>query len=164
MVHILGFHAVVVQIVGQILGHFHGQRGHQCAFAALQALVDLAQKVFDLPFHRLYHDHRVQKAGGADHLFRRLCAVLLLIFSGCGRNKDHLMDLFLHLLKFEGAVVKGRGQAESKFHQRFFAAVVAAVHGVQLGQHHMAFIHHQKKIFRKIIQQRGGGRAGLSAR
>ena len=74
------------------------------------------------------------------------------------------MDFLLKFLKFQRAVVKGRWQAEAVFHQRLLAAVVAAEHTADLGQHDMALVHHQKEIIREIIQQRGGRGAGGAAR
>jgi len=164
VVHILDLDALFGEVVGEVLGHFLGQGGHQHPLLPGNAGVDLAQKVHHLPFHRAHRDDRVQQSGGTNDLLGHLGAVLALIFSGRSRNKDHLVELGLHFLKFEGAVIKGRRQTEPVLHQRFLAGVVAAVHGAHLRQGDMAFVHKKQKILREIIQQGRGHAARRTAR
>ena len=163
MVHILGVHAVFFQVVGQVLGHFDSQGGNQGTLAAVDALQNFAQQILDLAFHWAYHDDGVQQTGGADDLLGHAAGMFPFIGAGGSADKDRLADLGFKFLKFQRAVVKRRGQAEAIFHQRFFAAVVPAEHAADLRQHHMAFIHHQDKIFGEVVQQRGGGGAGGTA-
>ena len=64
-------------------------------------------------------------------------------------NSQKLFKFF----KAQRPVVKCRRQTESVFDQRLFAAVIPAEHAADLRQHHMAFVHHQQEIVRKIVQQ-----------
>ena len=82
-----------------------------------------------------------------------------LVFAGGGADEDDLIQLLLHLLKFERTVVEGGGQPEAIIHQGAFAGIVAAVHRPQLGQHDVTLVHEQQKVLGKIVQQRGGGGA-----
>ena len=159
MVHIFGFDAVFLQIIGQILGHLDGQRCDQSALTAFNAGAYLAQQILDLTIDRAHHDDRVEQAGRTDDLLCHTAGMLTLIFARRGGDKYLLMNLCLKFLKFQRAVVKGRRQAEAVFHQRFFAAVVTAEHAAHLRQHDMTLIDHQKEIIREIIQQRCRGRA-----
>ena len=131
--------------------------------AAVDALQNFAQQILDLAFHWAHHDDGVQQTGGADDLLGHAAGMFPFIGAGSSADKDRLADLGFKFLKFQRAVVKRRGQAEAIFHQRFFAAVVPAEHAADLRQHHMAFIHHQDKIFGEVVQQRGGGGAGGTA-
>lgn len=149
VVHILDLDPLFRQEIRQILGHFLGQGRHQHPLVLCGAGVDLAQQVGDLPFHRAHRDERVQKAGGPDDLLGHLGAVLALVLAGGGRNEDHLVQLRLHFLKFQGAVVERRGQTEAVLHQRFLAGIVAAVHGAHLRQGDVALIHKEEKSFGK---------------
>ena len=72
MVHILDLDPLLGEVIGEILGHFFGQGGHQYPLLPLDAGVDLAQKIHHLPFHRTHRDDRVQQTRGADDLLRHL--------------------------------------------------------------------------------------------
>ena len=151
MVHILDLDPLLGEVIGEILGHFFGQGGHQYPLLPLDAGVDLAQQIHHLPFHRAHRDDRVQKTRGTDDLLRHLRTVPALVLAGGGGDKDHLVEFGLHLLKFQGAVIEGGRQTEAVLHQRFFAGVVAAVHGAHLRQGDVAFVHEEQKILREII-------------
>ena len=153
VVHILRLDAVFFEIIGQILRHFHRQRRDQCPFVALDTLADLPQQIFDLPFHRTHDDQRVQQPGGPDHLLGYPAGMLAFIVARCSRNEDLLVDFLFKFFKAQRPVVKCRRQTESVFDQRLFAAVIPAEHAADLRQHHMAFVHHQQEIVRKIVQQ-----------
>ena len=56
MVHIFGLDPVFLQIIGQILRHFDGQRGNQRPFSTVNAMPDFTEQIFDLSFHRAHHD------------------------------------------------------------------------------------------------------------
>ena len=75
--HIAHADALFVQIFGQILGHPLGQGGDQHAQAARGDAADFVQQVVDLHLDRADFDHRVDQAGGADHLFGEDAAGLL---------------------------------------------------------------------------------------
>ncbi len=109
MVHILDFDALFGKVVGEVFGHFLGQRGHEHPFLPLDTGIDLAQKIYHLPFHRAHRDDRVQQSGRTDDLLGHLRAVLPLVVAGRSRNKDHLVQLGLHFLKLEGRLSKADG-------------------------------------------------------
>ena len=67
-VHVAHPHAVLVQILGEVLGHPLGQRRDQRAVAAPRDLLHLADEVVDLAARRADFDRRIDEAGRADDL------------------------------------------------------------------------------------------------
>ncbi len=59
--------SVFSQVLGEVLGHALGQRGHQHAIAELDALVNLGHEVVDLRTNRSDLHHRVDQTGWAHH-------------------------------------------------------------------------------------------------
>jgi hypothetical protein len=96
--HVAHADALFVQVFGQVLGHALGQRRGQHAepFCAV-TLPDLVEQVVDLHLDGADLHLRVQKAGGADHLFGEDAARLLQFPIGrgggdeddCGRIASH---------------------------------------------------------------------------
>ncbi len=74
------------------------------------------------------------------------------------------MDTLFKLVKFQRAVIEGRGQAEAVFHKGFLARPVAAVHRAHLRQGDVAFVHEQQKVLREIVQQRHWRASGRAVR
>ena len=157
MVHIPAADAGIGEVIGQIFRHFLGQGGHQAALALGDLGVDLADQIVDLTLHRANEDFRVQQTRGPDDLFHHLPRPLPLVITGGGGDIDPLVDSVRKLLKFQGPVIKGRGQAEAVIHQGLFPGPVPTVHGPHLGQGHMAFIHEEQEVLGEIVQQ-GHGR------
>ena len=76
-VHVAHPHAVLVEILGEILRHALGQHGDQRAVALGGDLLDLAQQVVDLGAGGADLDLRVDEAGRADDLLGEHAAGLL---------------------------------------------------------------------------------------
>ena len=74
--------AVLVEIVGEILGHALGKRCHEHALVALDAYADLRKQIVDLRLRRPYFQHRIDQAGRPYDLLDHLARVLVLILSG----------------------------------------------------------------------------------
>ena len=64
------------------------------------------------------------------------------------------MEPGLELVKLQGPVVEGAGQAEAVLHQAFLSGPVAVEHGPDLGQCHVALIHEQHKVVGEVVHQR----------
>ncbi len=141
------------QEVGQILGHTLGQRGHQNPFLYLHPRVDFREQIVHLGRRGTHLDFRVQQAGGAHHLFHHLTRMLGLVSGrGCG-YEDHLGRNSLPLFKLHGSVIQRRWEAETVLNKGFLPGPVALVHGADLGNGHVRFIHHQQGIGRQVIKQ-----------
>ena len=145
--------AVLVQVLGQILGHALGERGHQHPLPLGDALLGFAQQVVHLGGCRADLDPRVHQAGGPHHLFHHLARVFLLVGARGGGHEHHLWRQALPFLELEGAVIHGRRQPEAEAHQGFLARTVALVHGPQLGNGHVGLIRDQQGILRQIVEQ-----------
>ena len=132
-VHVAHADALLVQVLGQVLGHALGQHGDEGAVAGGGDLAHLVEQVVDLHRHRADLDRRVDQAGGADHLLDEDAAGLLdLPGGGGGGDEDRLRAHRVPLLELERAVVHAGGQAEAVLGEGELAAVVAAVHAADL--------------------------------
>ena len=112
--HVAHADALFMQVFGQILGHALGQGGDQHAHVARGHPADFVEQVIDLHLHRPDLDHRVQQAGGADHLFGENTARLLQF--PCrwgGGNKDGLRAHRIPFLEFQRAVIHAGRQAKA---------------------------------------------------
>ena len=161
-VHIADADAVFLQKGGQILCHLFGQGGDEDALLPGCDLCDLAHEVVHLILDGPDLDLGVEQTRGADDLLHDLPRPLQLIGRGRGGDADDLMDLGGEFVKGQGPVVKGGGQAEAVVHEGRLAGAVAVVHGSDLGQGDVAFVHKQQEILREIVQQghrRGAGGA-----
>ena len=147
------------QVLGQVLGHLLGQRGHERALVFGRALVDFADQIVNLSFHGPHKNLGIQQAGGADDLLGQLSCALAFPGSRGRRHVYALVNAREEFVKGERPVVIGRRQAEAVVHQGVLSGPVAAVHGPHLGQRHMALIHEEQKVLREIVQQGHGRRA-----
>ena len=154
MVHIAAADAGVREIRGEVFRHLLRQRGDERALALRRLCVYFADEVVYLILRRADEYLRVEKAGGADYLLHYLAGALALILAGRGGDENALVDALFKLVKFQRAVIEGRGQAEAVFHKGFLARPVAAVHRAHLRQGDMALVHKQQKILREIVKQR----------
>ncbi len=66
------------QVLGQVLGHALGERGHQRALSLGRARLDLLEQVVDLPLGGAHLDHRVEQPRRADDLLDHLFGMLAL--------------------------------------------------------------------------------------
>lgn len=146
-----------MQVHRQILGHFLGQGRHKDPLLSGSAGIDFPNQVIDLPLDGPHLHLRIQQPRGPNDLLYDLSGTGALVLARSGGDIDHLIDLLVELFEIQRAVIIGRWQAEAIVHQGILPAPVPGIHGPALGQGHMAFINEHKKIFRKIIQQGGGG-------
>ena len=72
MVHIPHLDAGGFKVIGQILGHFLGERGDQNPFALGCAGVDFSNEIVDLAINRTDNDLRIEQTGRADDLLDHL--------------------------------------------------------------------------------------------
>ena len=161
--HIAHLDPGLLQVDRQILGHALGQGGDEHTLLLLHRGIALGNEVVDLALDGADFDFGIQKSRGADHLLHDLPGPLLFKGGGGGGDVDPLAHPGLELREGQGAVVKGRGQAEAVVDQGLLAAAVSGIHGPYLGQGHMALVHKEEEVIGEVVQQGHGGRAGGSA-
>ena len=150
-----------LEVVAQFLGHAFGQRGHQGAFATLDAQLYLLNEVIDLSLRRTHDDLRVEQAGGADELFGDdTLALVEFVIGGCGAHVDGLMGQFLKFLKPQGPVIQCSLQTEAVVHQIGLARLVSAIHGADLRHSHVALVDNGEEIVGEVVQQAEWTHAG----
>lgn len=160
-VHITHADALFVHVFGQIFGHALGQCGAQGAHTVGSHFAHLVQKVIDLHVHGADFDHRIDKAGGADHLFGEDAAGLLDFPCGGGCADEHRLRAHgVPFLELQRAVVHARRQPEPVFGQCEFAPVVAFVHAADLRHADVAFVGKDDGIVGDELEQGGGGSPG----
>ena len=164
-VHVAHAQALLVHVLGEVLGHLLGQHGDQGAVAGAGDLAHLVHHVVDLrswPGARL--DRRVDQAGGADHLLGEDAAGLLhLPGAGRGRDEHGLRAHGVPLLEPERAVVHAGGQAEAVLGERGLAPVVAAVHGADLRHGHVALVDEHQRVVGEVLEEGRRRLAGVAA-
>ena len=142
------------QIVAEILRHALGECGHQHPLVLAGPHTNFAQQVIHLAVCGSHLNDGIQHTGGADHLFDHLVLALgQLPGARGGADEDGLGGLLPELLSLKGPVVGGTGKAKTMLNQHLLAALVAVVHGLQLGAGDMAFIHHQQPVLGEVINQ-----------
>ena len=149
--HVIDLNAGIKQMVGQVLGHALGQRGHQHALLACNALANLVLKIVNLPTNRTHIDLGIEQAGRTNNLLNVVLANPQLIVTRCCRNVDELGNPRLKLIETKRAVIERRGQAKTVFHQRHLTRAVTFVHTANLRHRHMALIDDAEHILRKVI-------------
>ena len=147
------FDAQIVVIIGELLCHAFGQRGHQHALTDGAALGDFAHQIVDLGSNRADFQDGVEQTGGAHHLFHHLGGVFFFVSRRRGGHKHGLRHQGFKFFEFERAVVAGGGQAEAIIHQVLFARGIAFVHGTHLRHGHVRFVHEQQRVFGEVIKQ-----------
>ena len=158
-VHIPHPDAAGAEMLCQILRHALGEGGDQNPLVASGPGGDLRRQVVDLAGDGAHLHPGVQQSRGADDLLHHLAGVGLFILAGGGGDVHRLGKPLLKLLKPQGAVIEGAGQAEAVLHQALLAGVVAVIHGPDLGQGDVALVHEENEIIGKEVQQRHGGGA-----
>ena len=151
--HVVDLNAGIKQVVGQVLGHALGQRGHQHALFAGNALANLVLKIVNLPTNRTHIDLGVEQTGRTNDLLNVILAHSQLIVTRRGRNIDKLGDPCLKLIETKRAVIERRGQAKTMLHQRHLTRAVTFVHAANLRHRHMALIDDAEHVLRKVIDQ-----------
>ena len=154
MVHIAHLDACGFEVIGQILGHFLGERGDQNPFSLGCAGVDFANEIVDLAINRTDNDLRIEQTGRADDLLDHLTRARQLILGRCCGNIHNLVQTVVELVKIERAVVIRARQTEAVFDQTFLAGAVAVIHGAHLRERHMTLVHDKQKILGKVVDER----------
>ncbi len=157
-------HALLVQVLRQVLGHALGERGDQYALAALAAVAAFGQQVVDLVLDRADDADRVDQAGRADHLLDEHAAgALELPGRRRGRDEDRLRPHHVPLLELERAVVDAGRQAEAELGERALALVVALVHAADLRHRDVALVDEQDRVLGDVLEQGRRRLAGCPA-
>ena len=152
-----------VEVLGELFGHTLGQGGDQHAVALLDGGAYLADQVVDLVGAGPYVNWRIEQTRWADDLFDNdALGLLQFIVRGCSRNVDDLVGDGVKFIRLQWAVVQGRWQAKSVFHQRGLARTVAAEHRADLWHRHVAFVHHQQEVIGEVVEQAEWAFTGLS--
>ena len=154
VVHVAHLDACGFQVIGQILGHFLGERGDQNPFSLGSAGVYLADEVIDLPVYRTHNDLGIEQTGRADDLLDHLTRARQLILGRRCGNVHDLVQTVVELIKIKRAVVIRARQTEAVLDQTFLAGAVAVIHGAHLRERHMALVHDEQKILREIVDER----------
>ena len=149
--HVIDLNAGIKQMVGQVLGHALGERGHQHALLAGNALANLVLKIVNLPTNRTHIDLGVEQTGWTNNLLNVVLAHPQLVVARCGRNIDKLGYPCLKLIETKRAVIECRRKAKTMLHQRHLTRAVTFVHAANLRHRHMALIDDAEHILGKVI-------------
>ena len=151
--HVVDLNAGIKQMVGQVLGHALGERGHQHALLAGNALANLVLKIVNLPTNRTHIDLGVEQTGRTNDLLNVVLAHPQLIVARRGRNVDELGNPRLKLIETKRTVIERRGQAKAVLHQGHLTRTVAFVHAADLRHRYMALVDDAEHVLRKVIDQ-----------
>ena len=154
MVHVAHLNACSFKVIGQILGHFLGERGDQNPFSLSCAGVDFSNEIVDLAINRTDNDLRIEQTGRADDLLDHLTRARQLILGRCCGNIHNLVQTVVELIKIERAVVIRARQAKAVFDQTFLAGAVAVIHSAHLRERDVALVHDEQEILWKIVDER----------
>jgi len=105
----------LLEVGGEVFGHALGEGSDEDALAFGDSLVDFFDEVVDLAVAWADFDFRVEEAGGADDLFNWLAANAELELARGGGDENDLIDMTIKLVKLQGSVVEGGGEAEAVF-------------------------------------------------
>jgi hypothetical protein len=148
--------AELLVVLGEVLGHALGQRGHQHPLLALGPGPDLVEQVVDLIAGRADGDLGVHQPGGTDHLLgHRVAGQLHLVGGRRGRHVHRLAGDARELLEGQRPVVEGRGQPEAVLDERLLAGAVAVVHSPHLRDRHVALVDDDQRVLGQVLDQHG---------
>ena len=151
--HVIDLNAGIKQMVGQVLGHALGERGHQHALLAGNALANLVLKIVNLSTNRTHIDLGVEQTGRTNNLLNVVLANPQLIVARRSRDVDELGNPRLKLIETKRAVIECRRQTKTVLHQRHLTRAVTFVHAADLRHRHMALIDDAEHVLRKVIDQ-----------
>ena len=164
-VHVAHADALLVHVLGEVLGHALGEHGDQRAVAGARDLAHLVDQVVDLRLGGAHLDGGIDQAGRADHLLDEGAAGLgQLPAAGRGRDVHGLRPHGVPLLEAQRAVVHAGGQAEAVLGQRRLAPVVAAEHAADLRHGDVALVDEHQRVVGQVLEQRRRRLARLAAR
>ena len=153
-----------MHVFGQRFGHLLRQGGDEGAIARGGRRLRLGDHVVHLGFGRPDDANRVDQPGRADHLFdEHPIGPRQLPFSRRRGNEDGRGAHRLPFLKLQRTVIGAGRQPKAIFRQSGFPVPVAFEHPADLRDHHMAFIHDQKRIVGQIFKQGRRRHAGRTA-
>ena len=156
--------AVLVEVVGQVLGHPLGERRHEHALVLFGAQVDLGEEVVDLRLRRPHLERRIDEAGRPHDLLDHLPRVLLLVVGGRRRHEHRLRQQALELVEAQRPVVERRRQPEAVVDEILLARAIALVHAAHLRDRHVALVDEDERAPRQVVDQRRRRLARLAAR
>ena len=91
-----------------------------------------------------YVNRRIEQARGADDLFDNdALGLLQFVIRRRGGDVDDLVGDGVEFIRLKWAVIQGRWQAKSVFHQRGLARTVTAEHRSDLRHRHVALINNE---------------------
>ena len=160
--------AVLLVVLGEVLGHALGQRGDEDPLVALGPRAHLRHEVVHLGARGPHGDLRIHEPGGPDDLlgdrptFPRLARPRplpagqgQLVRSRRGRDVEGLADEHRELLERERPIVEGRRQAESVLDERLLPRPVARVHPADLRDGDVRLVDDDDGVLREVVHQRG---------
>ena len=151
--HVVDLNAGIEQVIGQILGHALGQRGHQHALLTGHALANLVLKIVNLASDRTNVDFGIEQAGRSNDLFNIVLTHTQLIVAWRGRDVNELRNPRLKLIETKRAVIERRRKTKTMLNKRNFARTVAFVHTANLRHRHMALVDDAKHILGEVVNQ-----------
>ena len=92
-------HAVLAQIIGEVLRHPLGERGHQHSIALPHGAQNFREQIIDLGAGRPDFNFRVDQPGGAHHQRHGLPGMFGLVGAGCCRHENGLRGNLFPLIK-----------------------------------------------------------------
>ena len=154
-----------MHVLGQILRHALGQHGHQRAKTAFGHVTNFADQIIDLAAGGANFNRRVDQPGRTDDLLGEHAAGLLEFPpAGRGRNVQRLRSHDVPFFKAQWPVVHARRQPKAELGQGRLATKIAAIHGAELRDRHMALVNEHQRVVRQILKQCRRRLAGLAAR
>ena len=157
-------YTIFSQIRIQFFSHSLSQRSHQYAFFNLYALLNLLHQIIHLIFWRTHINLRIEQTGRPDNLLYHYSTRLLqLIIRRSGAYKNGgARGRNWQIMKPNGLFPFGKGhrtiisscrKTKSIIDKVILSGCIASCHCRYLRYRHVALIHHQQHILRKIIKQ-----------
>ena len=159
-VQVLHLHAVLQQVLSQILRHALGEGRNQHTLITLNAHANLLKQIINLTLGRLDHNLRVNQTGRANNLLHITISLRQLILTRGRRKVNRLTDTLQELLPLQRAVIHRRRQTETMLHQGALTRHITLIHGTNLRNRHVRLVNNQQEIIREIIQQTVRGATG----
>ena len=147
-------HAHLREIFLEFLGHPLGQSGHEDSLVELLSFADLFEEIVDLVLDRTHFDRRVEQTCRTHNLLYHKTFRFFELIVGRRRADEHLLACNgLEFIEFQRSVVCCRREAEAVFDEHLLARMVAAVHGPDLRDGHVALVDEGDEIIREIVDQ-----------
>ena len=145
--------SLLLQKLRQVFGHFFGERRDQNSFFFGHHFFNFQKHILDLSLGGFDFQLRIKQARWANDLLRDFGGMFFFKNCRCGRSENHLIDARFKFFKFQRPIVQRTWQTKTIFNQRRFPSLIASIHGPDLRNSHVRFIHHHQKIFGKIVNQ-----------